>query len=154
MAVPMSYGPVRTTVPTGLWIAAIAVSIAPWILTPGLIGGARIGPDAFFLLVLLVAATALALAVAALAAVRRIRAPVGLFAVAVGLLAVNLGLAGLAGYAWWTIPTCGGGLSGPCFTPLVLCGGGLIFTLVAAILVGIGLVRLRRFSIWPIPPRW
>lgn len=149
MAVPRPYGWSDAGLLVVPWVAALASAAAPWILLLIPIPGVRRDADFLFLVAPVTGVVALVLAAVGLAVIRRTGAPAGLFAVALGLLAVNVGLLGLASLAWWTIPTCGGGLSGPCYTPLFFCGFGLVFTIAAAIVAGVGVIRLRRYPTRP-----
>lgn len=117
--------------------------------------------DILFLLSPVAAALALALGLSGTFLLRATRLPIGIFVVADVLLGLNLAAVALSSYAWFTISSCGGGYSGPCFTPFILCGGGLLLDIVAAILVTIGIVLLRRpprgpyvAPLYAVPPSW
>jgi len=118
-----------------LWRAALVVALAPYPLSVLL-------PQVFFLVAPLAQGLALALGIAAYAVGRRL--DFGLAPFAVVLFTITTALTAYASVAWLMTPTCGGGLSGPCFSPFVLCGLGLISAVVATILVVVGNARLRR----------
>ena len=130
----------------GLWTSAFATFAVVWLFVATLV----LSPpgsfdfDTFFRVFPPVAAIPLGLAIAGTVIARRIGAPMRLYGIAIGLLAMSVVLAGLGSAAWFSIPSCGGGLSGPCFSPLFICGGGLVFALVGIVLGGLGVRRLRR----------
>ena len=126
-----------------LWQAALIVALAPYLLSVLL-------TEVFFLVAPVVQGVALALAIGAYAVGRRLDFRMAPFAVV--LFAITTGLTAYASLGWLSIPTCGGGLSGPCFSPFVLCGLGLISAVVATILVVVGVARLRRFARGPRAP--
>ena len=100
--------------------------------------------DAYFLALPVSAAVALALAVGGLVLLRAHRPRIGLFLAVVVLLGLNLGASVVASYSWFTTISCGGGYSGPCFTPLTFCGGGFALGIATAVLVGVGVFQLYR----------
>lgn len=119
-----------------LWRAALIVSLATYPLFVPLT------PQVFFAFAPYTEGLALALAVGAYAVGRRIGARAA--GLTIVLLAITVALTASASAAWFEIPSCGGGLSGPCFSPLVFCGLGLVSAILAAIFATVGIARLRR----------
>ncbi len=133
-ATPIRPETVRLTI--ALWTAAVIVSLATYPLF------VPITPQGFFAFAPYTEGLALALAVGAYAVGRRIGARAA--GLTIVFLAITVGLTAYASVAWFTIPTCGGGLSGPCFSPLVFCGLSLVSAILVAISAEVGIARLRR----------
>ncbi len=140
----------------GLFIAAAVSGAVPTLVTVLASVLLIFWPFDRLLLVFLAAAVlAFALALSGLYLVWPYRPGRTLLAATVPFFTVNLGLAAFTSYLYLGSISCS--ISGGwCFGIVLLCGGGFVLDAIAAILVAIGVVQIRR-SPGPgvvLPPPW
>ncbi len=156
VAVPVVTSIVRRDLGAALFIAAVVSGAVPTIATALASVLLIFWPlDRLLLVFLASAALAFALAISGLLLVWPYRSGRTLLLAAVPFFALNLGIAALTGYAYLGSISCSVS-GGACFGIVFLCGGGFMLDLIAAVLVAIGVVQLRRPSGlgYVLPPPW
>ncbi len=133
---------------TFTWVTALLLATSPWFAA--LLLGPRL--EFLFTYATIAAVTALPTAGLGLFMVIRARRSLTVFIGAFAFLTINMIAVGLGTFAWFAIPSCGGGQTGPCMSPFYLLSGGLVATIIAVVLIADGLATFRQSVRRPPPP--
>lgn len=103
--------------------------------------------DLFFYALPVLAGSAVAIAAIGFAIQRRFGVHSIASGIGVALYAAGFGLVTIASYTWFSIPSCAGGYSGPCMTPLLFTWYGIPATSGAVVASAFGAWRSRKLRL-------